>query len=237
MTQVGLQDTGCSFFQDFTEASFCKNAFSRGDGEVCAACDVGEDVDILGLARLFYEHRLIGFKLLDENLCGLRWYSAVEVNADVHRFATSFSERCEVLDRVPYEPGVFYGTGRIFLRHASLDDGIPFCHALFHFLSVGGAAVDTDAVARRTTEEFINRNVEELTFDIPKRLVDATERAGKDRTSAIKCVAINSLPVVYHLAGVFADQVGLDLLDSGLDSKRSALEKRFTQTCNARVGV
>lgn len=92
VAEVGLKDAGGAFFEDFAEAPFGEDAFAGSDGKVGAAGDVDEHVDVLCLAGFLDEHGLIGFEFFDEDLCGLRGDGAVEVDADVHRFTSGFSQ-------------------------------------------------------------------------------------------------------------------------------------------------
>src|SRR5690606_25481259 len=92
MTQIRLQNAGGTLLQDFAESPFCEDALAGSDGEVGAACDVDKNIDVLGLAGVLNEHRLIGLELFIENVCRLRWNCVVEVGPDVARFLIVFTQ-------------------------------------------------------------------------------------------------------------------------------------------------
>ncbi len=69
-------------------------------------------------------------------------------------------------------------------------------------------------------------------------MVDTAQRTGQNRATPIKGVAVDGLPVVHYLPGVFADQVWLHFLDGGLNGQRAAFQQRLAQSENsARIGM
>src|SRR5262249_13988183 len=69
------------------------------------------------------------------------------------------------------------------------------------------------------------------------RNVDAAQRTGEDGAAAVEGVAVDGLPVMHHLAWVFADQIWLDLLDGGGGGQRPAFGGGVRAGGKARGGV
>src|SRR3546814_643093 len=66
VTKIRLKDRCGAFLKNLPEAPFCKNAFSGGNGQMRAARNIGHDIHVLALTRLFDEHRLKRLKLFDQ---------------------------------------------------------------------------------------------------------------------------------------------------------------------------
>src|ERR1044071_6649256 len=98
-------------------------------------------------------------------------------------------------------------------------------------------SVKTDAIARGSAEQFVNRHAKKFSFDFSQRLLDAAQRAREQRTAAIERVAINRLPVMHDVARIFADEIRSNLFDGRGASFRAAFQHGFAQTDDSRIGV
>ena len=83
MAEIGLEDAGSAFFQDFAKAPLGEDAFSGSNGEMGAPSDVRHDIHILALDRFFNKKGLIGLQSLDEQLGILGGNGPMKINADI----------------------------------------------------------------------------------------------------------------------------------------------------------
>src|SRR5262249_48112888 len=97
--------------------------------------------------------------------------------------------------------------------------------------------INADAPARRPAEQLVDWHAEGLALDVPQGHVDAAQGAGEHRAAAVKGMAVDRLPVVYHLPRVLADQVGLALRDGRRPRVGTALDDGFAQADDVGVGV
>ena len=152
VTEVGLEDGGCAFLQDFAEAPFGEDALAGGDGEVRAPRDVGQHVDVLALHRLLDKHRLVGFQPLDQQFGRLRADGAVEVDRDVGFRPGSRAQTGEVLDGLIDEGFGLHDARRMVLVDAGFEGGEALVHPHFDRRGVAGVLVHADAVAGGAAE-------------------------------------------------------------------------------------
>src|SRR5439155_18326863 len=230
VTQVRLQDRSRALLEDLPESPFREDALTRGDGQVGAAGNFSHEVDILAIDGFFYEHRLIGFERLDQQLRGRRGNRAVKINPDVSVRADSLALKRELLDGVIDKRLVIDDASRPFLCRPGLECRESLRLPPLDILRRAGMRIDADPLPRRSAEELVNRNVQRLSLDVPKRLIDAAERAGQNRAVSIKGVTIDGLPVMGYRAGVFSDQIRLHFLDRLSAGERAPLRDRLPET-------
>src|SRR2546430_4942907 len=95
--------------------------------------------------------------------------------------------------------------------------------------------VGAHARASRPAEELVNWNTKRFAFNVPKRLIDATNRARQHWPTPIERVPIHGLPVMRDGARVFADEVRSEFLDGGCDGFGAAFDDGFTEPSNACI--
>ena len=162
----------------------------------------------------------------------------MEVDADVHVVAARLAQRRERRARFVDELLRGNHAGLRAVLYARLERGEALILASLElFRIVADMRVDADAIARRTTEQFIHGHTHELTFDVPERLFDAAQRAGEDRTAAIERVTIDRLPVMHDVARIFADEIRRDLRNRFGASLGAPFGNRFAPADDAFVGV
>jgi len=83
VAQIGLQYRGGSLLQHFAETPLGEDAFARCDRQMRAARDLGHQIVILAVDRLFDEHRVVRLERLDEHLRHRGADRAVKVDADI----------------------------------------------------------------------------------------------------------------------------------------------------------
>ena len=98
-------------------------------------------------------------------------------------------------------------------------------------------SVDAHPLPRRAAEQFVNRYSQRLALDVPQGHVDAAQGAGEYRAASIEGMAVYRLPVMNHLARVFAHEVRLELLHSGRDGRRPPFDDWLSQPDNPGIGV
>ncbi len=150
---------------------------------------------------------------------------------------SSFALKRELLDSVIDKRLVIDDASRPFLCGPGLE-----CRESLRFLPLdilrsAGMRIDADPLPRRSAEELVNRNAQRLPLDVPKRLIDAAERAGQNRAAPIKGVTINGLPVMRHRARVFSNQVRFHFLDRLSAGEGAPLRDRLPETGDAGIGV
>ena len=91
VAQVRLQDRRGLLLQHFAEAPLGEDALAGGDGQMRAARDLGHEVVVLALHRLFDEHRLIRLQRLDQQLRRGRADRSVKIDADIDESSPSRS--------------------------------------------------------------------------------------------------------------------------------------------------
>ena len=237
MAQVGLQDRGRSLLQNFSEAPLGEDALAGGDGQVGAPGDIGHDLHVLAVDRLLDEHGLVGFQRLDEQFGRLGGNGSVKVDADISFRSGGPAQLGELLGRVLHELRGFHRAGGAFLGRSRLECRKPLLHLVFHCLRRTGMGIHPDPLPGRTPQQLVDGNLQSLALDVPKRLIDAAQRAGENRASAIEGVTVDCLPVVGHRPRILADQVGFQLLDGGGAGPGPALQDRLSPAGDSRVGV
>jgi len=167
VAEVRLDDLGGFLFEDFAEAPLGEDALASGDGDVGAFGDVGHDVVVLTVDRLFDEHRIVLFELLDEDAGQGGTDAAVEVDADVGFVAYGFAKFGEALDDVVDFGWGFHVTVEVvavgscsLCSVAAYGPGLERCETFGHLGShlFWGASVGVDAnfVAGGAAEEFVS---------------------------------------------------------------------------------
>ena len=84
---------------------------------------------------------------------------------------------------------------------------------------------------------LIDGHSQGLAFDVPQRLLDATEGAGKDWATSIKGMSIQGLPVVHHVARVLANQVRSHFVNGGGTGFGPAFSDGLSEADDALNGV
>ena len=133
--------------------------------------------------------------------------------------------------------GVSTYRGRRRLGRLRLEGGKALCQAPLDRIYAVRMGVDAHPLPRRAAEQLVDRHAQRLALDVPQGHVDAAQGAGEHRAAAIEGVAVDRLPVMDHLARVFAHQVRLDFLDGGRDGRRPALDDRLAQPDDPGIGV
>src|SRR4029077_5168320 len=100
-----------------------------------------------------------------------------------------------------------------------------------------GVAVDEDGVARSTSEQLIDRNIEGFTLDVPKRGVDRGDGGHGYRAAAPVRALIEVLPSVFDAARVAADEKRNDVIgEIAGDGELAAVERGVTEAVDAVFG-
>src|SRR5262245_46118542 len=199
--------------------------------------DVGHDLDVLAVDRLFDEHRLVGFQNLDEQLGCLRGDRPVEIDADITLRARGLAQFGKLLRHVVNKGLVLDHARRAPLGGAGLEGGESLSHALLYLLGGACVRIASYLVPGGAAGRLVNRHSECFPFDVPQRLVDSTECAGQYRPAAIEGMAVNRLPVMGYSSWILSDQVRLRLLNRLSASQSSSLGDRLSQSGDSGVGV
>src|SRR5581483_10111109 len=190
-----------------TETPLREDSLARSDWQERAARDLGHYVVILRLARLFDEHRLIRLDSLDQQLSRCRADCSVKINRQVDIISHSVPQLGEFLGGILHRCGRFNIARRPLFGRSGFEGRETAGQLPLYCLRSAGMGIDTDAVARRAAEQLIDWNTEGFSLDIPERLVDAAERAGQDRSAAVKRMPVDRLPMMRDPARVLANQV------------------------------
>ena len=86
-------------------------------------------------------------------------------------------------------------------------------------------------------QQLIDGHSQGLTLDVPQRLLDATQGAGKDWATPVEGVSIEGLPVVDYVARVLADQVRSHFGNGGGTGFGTAFSDGLSQADDAVIGV
>ena len=78
-----------------------------------------------------------------------------------------------------YERFALHDPGGSILGHAGLERGEAHLDELLDVLGSGTSLVDSDAIAGRTAEQLVDWHPQRLAREVPKRLLDAAQGAGK----------------------------------------------------------
>src|SRR5277367_4839917 len=89
----------------------------------------------------------------------------------------------------------------------------------------------------RTAQKLINRNIQRLTAEIPKGLIDARDGRPNHWPRAAEAVHIHGLPVVLDLHWIFAHDKVAKVLNAGHSGLRLALESALSPANQALVGL
>src|SRR5262245_31521557 len=239
VAEIGLQDRRRALLQNLAEAPLGEDAFARGDGNVRRLRQLGHELYVLAIDDFFVKEGLELLEFFHQDLGRRGGNRAVEINADVAVLADDLAQAGELGDGV-FDPGFVFDRTRVAsvqARGAGLERGEALLLALADQLWRARVRVDADALPRWAAQEFVNRDSEQFTLDVPERLINPGERARQNRPAAIEGVAIDRLPVMRNCARVFADQVRFDLLNRRGAGQRAAFGDRLAQAHYAGVGV
>src|ERR1700752_185417 len=89
----------------------------------------------------------------------------------------------------------------------------------------------------RTAQKLIDRNIQRLATEIPKRLVDARDRGPNHWPRAVEAVHIHGLPVMRDLDRIFAHDKVAKVLNARHSGLGLALESALSPANQALVGL
>ena len=81
----------------------------------------------------------------------------------------------------------------------------------------------------------MDRLAEGLALDVPKRLVDASDRRHVDRTASVEACAVHDLPMIFDQKRVFADQIVFKLVHRRLHRQRATFNHRLAPADHASI--
>jgi hypothetical protein len=163
----------------------------------------------------------------------------VKVDPDIALLADDRAQFGKLGDGV-IDPGLVLDDARVATiepGRAGLEGGEALGPLFADQFRGAGVGIDSDALAGRAAEQLIDRHTEQLSLDIPERLIDTAQRRGQDRATTIEGVAIDRLPVMGDIARILADQIGLHLADRLGAGSGPSLGDRLTKTDHARIGM
>ncbi len=238
VAEIGLENAGSAFFQDFAEAPLGEDAFSGRNGEMGAPSDVRHDVYILALDRFFNKKGLIGLQSLDEQLGILGGNGPMKINADIGVLASCFADAGKGFCS-GFDVGLGCDDTELIARINPRLEGVE-AFGLAGLDGVGVVAnmgIDSHSIARGAPQQLIDGHSQGLALDVPQRLLDATQGAGKDWATPVEGVSIEGLPVVDHVARVLADQVRSHFGNGGGTGFGTAFGDGLSQADDALIGV
>ena len=176
-----------------------------------AVSDLRHDVVVLAIDGLLDEHWLVWLEGLDEKFRCLRTDRAMEIDSDIHLVPAGFSQRAKRLGRLLDEGSVLDNSGRALLIRSNLERGEALRHVVPDRVRRCAALVQPHSVPRRAPQHGVHRQPGRLPGDVPHRLLDAAQRAGQHRATAIERMSIKGLPVMLHPPRILAQQIRLHL--------------------------
>ena len=97
--------------------------------------------------------------------------------------------------------------------------------------------IGSDLITDTAAQQFINRNAQNLTLDIPDGLVDAADCGAIDEAALPEAVAVHLLIDHIHISGVFADHAALrQYMDCRFGSQFLTLDAGFAPAIDALIG-
>jgi hypothetical protein len=195
------------------------------------------DLHVLALDRLFDEHWLMRLERLDQQFGGLRTDGAVEVDSDIRLVASRRAQSGKLFGGSSDEAWRFHDSCRSFLEDSGFQGREAFGESSAHVLGSLHMGIDANPMASRTAQQFVHGDAKQFALDVPQGHIDSADRAGQYGAATIESVTVHGLPVMGHGAGVLADQVSFQLLDSRCTSQRPPLDNRFAQPGDSCIGV
>lgn len=129
MGRVGLDDVNGARREDVLKVPAGEEPLAERDRSRCVSHGVKQPVQVLAQHWLFDEHELVGFELLDEDLCHGLVHTPVEVDADVDIRAYCLPHGGDVGDgALDLLPGVdvlhLFGAVHLYRGEAALHCGL-----------------------------------------------------------------------------------------------------------------
>ena len=241
---VGLQHADLALPQQRRQMMLGVATLARREAGADAAADLGQRLDVLGVARLLEPVKAIRLELLGDRDRGRRAEPAVTVDQDLHLGADRVAHRRDPLDRLADQRVVRVAARA--LERVELEAAIAFVpHRVRRIADLGGGragavprvGVRGQALAHAAAEQLVHRPLQRLADDVPHGDLERADRAVQDRPAARELVAEHRLPQALDRERGLADDVALgELMDRRLDRLRLPFAGTLAHTGDAVVG-